>query len=359
MKSNKKQLSLLLAAILFLLSIVFVMPQKAYAKASSYAVIDLRTKTILDESLSDVKMPMASTTKIMTAITAIENIEDLDEKFAVSKSAVGIEGSSVYLKAGEAVSVRELLYCLMLRSGNDAAVALSVITSGSVDNFVKLMNEKATEIGAINTHFANPHGLHDDNHYTTAKDLAIISAYAMENTLFREIVSTKTYKGERGVYKNKNKMLFEFDGADGIKTGYTKAAGRCLVSSATRNGNTVICIVLNCNTMYETSKKLINDAFSNYNFITIRTSTETDCLPINGIPRLSCFVATKTDVVIPIKKGEEDLIHIENVLPSQLDFPVKKGEQVGQINVFRQNDLLFSQKIYTIESVGKDELIFS
>lgn len=334
-------------------------PKTTLGTSNAYAVIDVETGIILDESFGDIKMPMASTTKIMTAITVLENIGDLDEKFAVPKSAVGIEGSSVYLTEGEAISVRELLYCLMLRSGNDAAVALSIITAGSIDNFVKLMNKKAIELGATNTHFTNPHGLHDDKHYTTAKDLAVISAYAMKMPIFKEIVSTKVYKGERGTYKNKNKLLFELDGANGVKTGYTKIAGRCLVSSVEREGNTVLCVVLDCPTMYETSKKLIESAFSNYSFVSVWKKNDTKTLSINGIPKLSCAVGTTKDVIIPIKKGQEGDLRINIILPQTLDFPVKKGQEVGQIDVLCQNNLIFSQKIYTIENVGKDKLIFS
>lgn len=338
---------------------VTMFPKQAVASTTAYAVIDVNTGIVLAECLGDERKPMASTTKIMTAVIALENIDNLDERYAVPKAAVGVEGSSVYLKAGEPVSVRELLYCLMLRSGNDAAVAIAIITAGSVKNFASLMNAKAQELGLSDTHFVNTHGLHDDNHYTTATELAQISAYAMKNPTFREIVSAKCYVGERGTYRNKNKLLFDFLGANGIKTGYTKNAGRCLVSSAERDGNTVVCVVLDCPTTYETSKKLLDEAFSSHNFMKVWSKEDEKGLPINGIPRLSCLVGTQEDVIVPVKKGLEEHVRIELNLPKNLDFPVKKGTEIGQISVLCQNDLLFSQKIYTIEDVGKNKLIFT
>jgi hypothetical protein len=161
-----------------------------------------------------------------------------------------VEGSSIYLRQGEKLTIRQLLYGLMLRSGNDCAVALAVKIGGNVERFAEMMNELARKIGVEKTNFVNPHGLHDDNHYTTAFDLARISAYAMKNSVFREIVSTKNItisgvEGER-VLVNKNKMLSTFAGGDGIKTGFTKRAGRCLVSSAIKNGMEVVSVVLNC-----------------------------------------------------------------------------------------------------------------
>jgi len=184
---------------------------------------------------------MASTTKIVTALTVIRNT-DLDEVVEIPKAACGIEGSSIYLREGEHLTVRELLYGLMLRSGNDCAVALALHTSGSVEAFAELMNTTAVELGCENSNFVNPHGLHDDRHYTTALDLAAVTCEALHNETFREIVSTKAVRISNEGYEydrvlvNKNKLLSNVDGADGVKTGYTKKAGRCFVGSATKNG---------------------------------------------------------------------------------------------------------------------------
>ena len=183
-------------------------------------------------------------------------------------AAVGVEGSSVYLEHDEELKIIDLLHGLMLQSGNDCAVALAIITGGSVEGFVKLMNETAHKAGAENTNFANSHGLPNDDHYTTALDLCKISHYAMKNEVFREIVSAKRhttpYHGHdyKRNFPNKNKILFDYLGGNGIKTGFTKKAGRCLVSSATRDGKTYICTVLNCGNMWEESMRLLDKAFT-------------------------------------------------------------------------------------------------
>lgn len=237
------------------------------SSAASMALVDGDSGDLVFSKNCDVRREPASTTKICTAITVLENCTMLDIPIPVPDEAIGIEGSSIYLQKGEMLSVRDLLYGLMLQSGNDCAVALAVIVGGSVDRFVKMMNDTAIKAGANSTHFENPHGLHNDNHYTTARDLCAISYYAMKNEIFRQIVSSKRhsmpyhnheYKRD---FPNKNKILFEYDGGNGIKTGYTKHSGRCLVSSATRNGKTYICAVLNCGDMFEECMRLMDRAF--------------------------------------------------------------------------------------------------
>ena len=238
-----------------------------YNSSSATIVVDQKSKKILSSSNAHVRLAMASTTKIMTAMVVLDNVVDVDVQLAIPREAVGVEGSSVYLKRNEIWSVRDLLYALMLRSGNDAAVALSIAVGGSVQGFVDMMNAKASELGLKDTHFTNPHGLHDDNHYTTAYDLAIITAEAMKNPLFKSIVSAKSYVVEgnythdRYYLGNKNKMLLMMEGADGVKTGYTKNSGRCLVSSATRGDTQLICVVLNVHDMWNVSKNLLEKGF--------------------------------------------------------------------------------------------------
>lgn len=238
-----------------------------YNSSSATIVVDQKSKKILSSSNAHVRLAMASTTKIMTAMVVLDNVVDVDVQLAIPQEAVGVEGSSVYLKRNEIWSVRDLLYALMLRSGNDAAVALSIAVGGSVQGFVDMMNAKVSELGLKDTHFTNPHGLHDDNHYTTAYDLAIITAEAMKNPLFKSIVSAKSYVVEgnythdRYYLGNKNKMLLMMEGADGVKTGYTKNSGRCLVSSATRGDTQLICVVLNVHDMWNVSKNLLEKGF--------------------------------------------------------------------------------------------------
>ncbi len=201
---------------------------------------------ILYEKNGDMQLPQASTTKIMTALLVLERC-DLQKTVTVSPEAAAVEGSQLGLQAGEKISVEDLLYILMLKSGNDAAHALAEAAGGTVENFVAMMNEKAEELGLNNTRFQNPHGLPAEEHYTTAKELAALTAVALENPQFRKIVSTKkaklTYKN--AVLANSNKLLGTCDGVFGVKTGFTKKAGRCLVTAAEREGVTLICVTLN------------------------------------------------------------------------------------------------------------------
>ncbi len=196
--------------------------------AECMIVLERDTERVLNEKNADKKRPMASTTKIATAITVIDNVTDLDKIVRVPAAAVGVEGSSIYLEKDEELTVRDLLYGLMLQSGNDCAAALAITTAGSIENFATLMNETAAKVGADNTNFVNPHGLHHDEHYTTARDLGKITAYAMKNPIFREIVGTKRYvmpwkdREYDRVIVNKNKILSTYEGGDGVKTGYTK-----------------------------------------------------------------------------------------------------------------------------------------
>ena len=235
------------------------------ASGSASIVMCADDGRVFFEENSHVRLPMASTTKTMTALLAIENCA-LDEIVIVPKEAVGVEGSSIYLKTGDKYTVKELLYGLMLRSGNDATVALAVHTAGSVDNFVKMMNYRAETLGLKDTHFVNPHGLHDKNHFTSAYDLCSLGCFAMQNDVFREIVSTKTARVGEGesarIWCNKNKILTLYEGGNGIKTGFTKNAGRCLIASAERNGVTVVSVVLNKGDMFNDCIDLMDRAFA-------------------------------------------------------------------------------------------------
>ena len=268
-----KKLFVFALGVVFCLSMFFYFPKgscsatSVLTSAKAACVIDVDSGEILYCENENAPLAMASTTKILTAIIVIENM-DLSQTIKVDDSAAGVEGSSIYLKKGEEIKVIDLLYGLMLRSGNDSAVALAIACAGSVPAFANLMNDKAKQIGATNSSFTNPHGLDDKNHYTTAKDLALISAYAMKNDIFREIVSTKmhvvekTNLSEQRYFQNKNKMLSSFEGACGVKTGYTKKTGRCLVSAAKRDGKTLVCVVLSAPNMWQDSKNLLEFGFN-------------------------------------------------------------------------------------------------
>lgn len=248
--------------------------------AKSAIVMEKTSHRVLFEKSADLHLPMASTTKIVTALTVIQN-SNLDEIVQIPKEACGIEGSSIYLREGEHLTVRELLYGLMLRSGNDCAHALAIHVSGSIEAFAQLMNKTANSLGCRDSNFVNPHGLHNDNHYTSARDLATITCCALANDDFQNIVSTKSVRiSNEGfeydrVLVNKNKLLTRYDGADGVKTGFTKKAGRCFVGSATRNGMQVVVVVLNCGPMFEDTESMLNATFDNFKLETL--------IPVNKI----------------------------------------------------------------------------
>lgn len=225
--------------------------------------MDADTGAVLYDHAAEQRSLIASTTKIMTAVVVLEHC-DPDAVFQIPREAVGIEGSSIYLKEGERLTVRELLYGLMLSSGNDAAVALALACSDSVLEFVDLMNLKADQLCLENTHFENPNGLDGENHYSTAADLGRLTAYALKNDDFLQIVSTKSIRiGERCL-QNHNKLLWSLDGALGVKTGYTKAAGRILVSAAERSGRRLIAVTINDGSDWQDHKSLYEYGFSQY-----------------------------------------------------------------------------------------------
>ncbi len=220
------------------------MVQPPSVSAKQAILIDGKTGEVLYEKNADERGYPASTTKIMTAAVSLDICRQIDvdikTEVKIPKSAVGIEGSSLYLKEGETRTLEDLLYGVMLRSGNDGATALAAILGGNVDHFVDLMNEKAKKLGCTGTHFVNPSGLYDDDHYTTARDLATISRYAMKNKTFRKIVGSKSWED----YYNKNKTVFQYEGGTGIKIGFTKMSGRTLVASSRRGSTELICVVL-------------------------------------------------------------------------------------------------------------------
>ena len=257
----------MLAAVLFL-------PCEARAVSAEKAIlVDGISGRVLFEKNPDERSLIASTTKIMTALLVCEQCNVLD-RMRIPIEAVGIEGSSMYLREGEVLTIQELLYGLMLASGNDAAVALAIYCGGTVEGFAEMMNDKARILGLTGTHFENPNGLDSPGHYSTARDLAKLAAYAMENPIFRKTVSAKTVKAGERYLRNHNKLLWQVEGADGVKTGYTKAAGRILVSSATREGRRVIAVTLNDPDDWADHAALLEQAFARYTVRRIVTEND-------------------------------------------------------------------------------------
>lgn len=296
------------------------------------------------------RLPMASTTKIMTAILVAELLP-LDRVVTVAKEAAGTEGSSIYLYAGEKITVEALLYALMLESANDAASALAIEAAGSIEGFAELMNKKAEELGLVNTRFQNPHGLDHEEHYTTASELAKIAAYALENEIVAKVVSTKSYRTENRIMTNHNRLLNSYDGAVGMKTGYTIRTGRCLVSAATRNGMTLIAVTLNCRNDWQGHKNLLDWGFNNYQ-------------------RTVFAEEGQFEYSISVTGGVAEQIHIVNT--AGLDFltdsspmkvtyevktkkllfaPIEEGEKVGSVDFYYDGRYVCSLDLTARESV--------
>lgn len=277
--NNKNKYSFVLM-ICLCLSIGCVEPTQARqaqgvsTHAQAAALMDVTSGRLLYSKHGDDELRIASLTKIMTALVAIE-YGQMNKPVQVSKNAYAKEGSSIYLKLGEQMSLENMLYGLMLRSGNDAATAIAEHVGGSEEGFVYLMNAKVNELGLKHTHFMNPHGLDADGHYSSANDLATLTAYAMHNPMFKEIVKTPMKKvpnpNEAWDYKwdNKNKMLRFYDGADGVKTGYTKKAFRCLVSSATRNGQQLVSVTINDGDDWNDHGKMLDYGFAYYPLVSM------------------------------------------------------------------------------------------
>lgn len=317
LSKSKLIVIVILAVICFCTSTAFAQNnQLPSTSAKACIVVEQSSGRILFCQNENARLPMASTTKIVTAITVIEHC-NLDEVVTIPQQACGVEGSSIYLRCGEKLTVRELLYGLMLRSGNDCAVALALHVGNTVEHFAEMMNDTARSLGCSDSNFVTPHGLHDDNHYTSAKDLATITCYALRNDEFRQIVSTTKYQIANDGYDyprvlvNKNKLLHNYNGADGVKTGFTKKAGRCFVGSATRNGMQVVVVVLNCGPMFEDTSKLLDYAFANYSLHNVLPKNKICGVELDGKQR-TCYVCTE-GYSYPIKSGEtlSTQIHID------------------------------------------------
>ena len=324
------------------------------AKAS--VIYEPESDTILYAKNENARLPMASTTKIMTALVAIER-ENLNKKVKVDPRSVGIEGSSAYLRAGEEFTLRELLYALMLRSANDAAEAIAYAIAGSLEEFALIMNEKAAALGLSDTHFTNPHGLDDDEHYTTALELAKITAAALEYPEFCEIVSTKTKRVEKEgltrLFANHNKMLSRYDGCIGVKTGYTQKSGRCLVSAAERDGIKLIAVTLSCPDDWREHDKMLDFGFSQLERVTVVSKDEfmRSAIVENGVTS-SVKLGIDSDITI-IKKNTDDLPKIDIDIPQILNAPVELGDAVGKIRLTYPDGHIEEFDVIALENVKK------
>lgn len=316
-----------------------------YINARSAIAIDSKTKCVLYEKNSDMLLPIASTTKIMTTLVALK-YGNLDDKFEVSSKAANIRGSQVGYKKGESISLKELLYGLMLRSGNDAAITIAEGLSGSVEKFCELMNEYAVEIGALNSHFESPHGLDSQNHYSTAYDLARITAKAKENELFNKIVAVKDVEakeyGFTRSYHNINKILYQIPNANGVKTGYTGGAGKCLVTSVKDNDDDIIIVVLNCTPRWKETGKIYKFVKENYDFKKITSKNQViGNIIYNGNKKID-LICNK-DIVVPV--GKQEHCEFKIVKPKSIPSNVYKGMDLGKIDIYKDNKLVASETL--------------
>lgn len=325
--------------------------------ASSAVVIEAESGRAVYEKNADARRSMASTTKIMTALVALEN-GDLDMPIKIPKEAVGIEGSSVYLIENETLTLRELLYALMLRSANDAATAIAIALGGSVDGFADMMNDRAEELGLKDTHFENPHGLDSLEHYTTARELAIITAEALMNDAFKQIVSTQKMtlpladQPDRRLVVNHNRLLRTYDGCIGVKTGFTKKTGRCLVSAAEREGVTLIAVTLNAPNDWNDHKKMLDYGFSCLKRVEISGDGICGYIPTVGstVDQLFYGAVGSTSVVL---EGDADSLRVVIELSRFYFAPVKTGDIIGRAVFYNGNEEVASLPIEALSNAPK------
>lgn len=309
--------------------------------AKSAVVIDADTGAILFSQNADEVLPMASTTKIMTAIVAIEE-GNTQKEYTVKKDYTLVEGSSMYLKENEKISVLDTLYGLMLMSGNDAALAIAGEYGGN-DAFVQKMNDKASSLGLVNTHFDNPNGLDSENHHTTALELAKLTAYALKNPTFAEIVSTKTYTSGTRTMTNHNKLLKMYDGCIGVKTGYTKKSGRCLVSAVKQNGRTLIAVTLNDPNDWNDHISMFDSAFKLYNPVIIQKKGDIiSNVYCEGGTKSKVKLACENNITVWLTEDEKSNVEFSVCGRPFVYAPIKSGERYGKINYMLNGEVIAS-----------------
>ncbi|MBQ8556331.1 MAG: D-alanyl-D-alanine carboxypeptidase [Clostridia bacterium] len=328
-----KKLLMALAVSALLLFPCRAQAEEVGTSAAACVIIDEATGRVLLEHNADASLPMASTTKVMTALLALEN-GDLDAPVTCSRNAFGVPGTSIYLAQGETLTLRDMLYGLMLASGNDAATAIAEHIGGTVEDFCAMMTARAAELGCTGTVFLTPHGLPCEGHYTTAQDLALIAREAMTHDFFREVVGTTRatipWEGRDydRVLNNKNKLLTTYEGATGIKTGYTKKAGRCLVFGAERNGMRIIGVVLNCYDWFNEAARLMDMAFERYEAVTMLEAGDiAGTLPVAMSNNMTVDAVLASDLKGVAAKGSIPTVEID--LPDTLEAPVLTGQQLG------------------------------
>ena len=350
---------LLLCVALLLVPLSQAQADEIGTSARACVIIDQRSGRILLEHNADAPLPMASTTKVMTALMAIER-GNLDDPVTASHNAFGVPGTSIYLSQGETLTLEQMLYGLMLASGNDAAVAIAEHIGGTVEDFCRMMTERAAELGCTGTVFLTPHGLPCEGHCTTARDLALIAREAMTHDIFRQIVSTTRAKipwegrDYDRVLNNKNRLLTTYEGATGIKTGYTRKAGRCLVFGAERDGMAIIGVVLNCADWFDEAARLMDEAFARWDALTLLCAGEhLRTITVEGGDGATVDAVLTADLtgLVP----ENVLPQVEINLPDSLTAPVHLGDVLGTVRMVCQGETLCEVTLVASDSVRRDD----
>lgn len=321
--------------------------------AASAVLLDADSGRILYAQNENEERAIASITKLMTALVAAEYLDDLSQTITIQKEWTGIEGTSLYLKAGEEISLETLLYGLLLHSGNDAAVALAAHCAGDVETFVGWMNQRARDLGMTGTHFSDPNGLGDEDHYSTALDMARLGAACLKNPVVSKIVATKSIVLEGRSFTNHNKLLWQYEGCTGMKTGYTRQAGRTLVSSAERDGQKLVCVTLSDGNDWADHKTLLDYGFETYprqvlaeEGGTLRRMTVEESL-LRQVP-----VVARDTVAYPLKEGEQITAKIQ--LPKTARAPVTQGEIAGTVTFYKGERQVGRTYLVWGKSAGQD-----
>lgn len=330
--------------------------------AVSAVLIDQASgKVIYEKDMNDEHYP-ASTTKVLTALLALENME-LDYKITLPDDYVNVGETNIGLRAGARQTAEELLMATMLYSANDAAQALAIGVAGSEQAFVNMMNQRVAELGLQHTHFANPHGLHSEDHYTSAYDLAMIARAAMDNPDFRRIVTTESFvvrrlNGEENfTVNNRNGLLNQFEFADGIKTGYTRQAGNCIVASATKNDMQLIAVLLNSSNIFDESQTLLEWGFDNsqHTLLVDANTVKASVKVLNG-GRSEVEVLTEKPLYSVMRSDEATNVQESLDLPDSIPAPIHRGEVIGSVTYTDDNGYTYSTNLLAAKDVGRYNL---
>ena len=357
-----KRFSALFFCFILLINIV-VLAEEPKVNAISAVVVDGDTGRILWGKNENKPMAMASTTKIMTALVALEN-SDITKETTVSKNATLASPVKMPLSVGEKMTIEQLLYAMMLQSYNDSAVAVAEAVSGSVEKFCAMMNEKAKEIGCNDTVFETPNGLDKGNHHSTAEDMSKIGVYALKNQKLMEIMNTRnyTFKSSKTTYSfvNKDRLLSEYEGAIGMKTGFTGKAGHCFVGAANRENITLVSVVLASgwgtagkSRKWIDTKALLNYGFNNYKKYSIIDGSEKMNVPIDKAEKEIVELKYDDSVDLLLSENEKANLKIENELPQNVTAPINYGDSVGVGKIYTGNTLLKTVKIISAENIEK------